>query len=43
MVLGIERGKKRILIPNMEEKMKEGDRVVVYGHLNELKSFFSED
>ncbi len=40
MVSGIERGKNWIPTPKAEETVKEGDRLVLYGHLDALKSLF---
>jgi hypothetical protein len=42
-VLGIERGKRWIPIPGPEEKLEEGDRVVVYGQHDELRDLFREE
>jgi hypothetical protein len=42
-VLGIERGHKWIPIPGNNEKMEQGDRVVVYGHHEELRELFREE
>lgn len=38
LVLGIERGRNWIPIPNSEEEIKEKDKLVVYGNLKTLKS-----
>lgn len=43
IVLGIERGNKWIPIPGDYETMEKGDRVVVYGHHDELKNLFKEE
>ena len=43
MVLGIERGKVWIPIPKAKEIIQEGDRLVVYGPLEVLKSLFREE
>jgi hypothetical protein len=43
MVLGIERGKAWIPIPKAKEIIQEGDRLVVYGPLEVLKSLFREE
>ena len=40
LVLGIERDKDWIPIPKAKETIKEGDRLVVYGHLNILRELF---
>ena len=37
VVLGIERGKKWIPIPKSDEKIREGDKMVIYGDLQSLK------
>jgi hypothetical protein len=37
VVLGIERGKKWIPVPKPNEKIKEGDKIVIYGDLRSLK------
>jgi len=37
VVLGIERGKKWIPIPKSDEKISEGDKIVIYGDLRSLK------
>lgn len=42
LVLGIERGKNWIPIPKAKEVINVGDRLVVYGPLSVLKSFFRE-
>ena len=42
-VLGIERGKDWITSPKMEEVVKESDKLVVYGHINVLKSMFGQN
>jgi hypothetical protein len=39
-VLGIERGHDWISLPGGEERVSEGDRLVVYGQLDELKRAF---
>jgi hypothetical protein len=43
LILGIEREKEWIPIPERGETIKEGDRLVVYGPLEQLKGHFSED
>jgi hypothetical protein len=43
LVLGIERGKSWIPIPNPSERINEGDRLVVYGPLGVLKAIFREE
>jgi hypothetical protein len=43
LVLGIERGKNWIPIPNPSERINEGDRLVVYGPLGVLKAIFREE
>lgn len=40
LVLGIERGRNWIPIPEPDEKLREKDRLVVYGDLKVLKSQF---
>jgi len=40
MVLGIERGKSWISLPNVKETIQEGDKIVVYGPLEVLKALF---
>jgi len=42
LVLGIERGKNWFPIPKAKETINEGDRLVVYGHLNILKELFGQ-
>lgn len=42
-VLGIEREKKWIPIPHAEDKILEGDRIIIYGPLDELKNLFREE
>lgn len=42
LVLGIERDKDWIPIPKAKETIKEGDRLVVYGHLRILRELFRE-
>jgi hypothetical protein len=42
-VLGIERGNRWIPIPGPQEKLEEGDRVVVYGQHDELRELFKEE
>jgi len=37
VVLGIERGKKWIPIPKSDEKIMEGDKIIIYGNLRSLK------
>ena len=41
VLLGIERGKAWIPIPGKKEKLQEGDNLVVYGHLQSLKTLFA--
>jgi len=40
LVLGIERGREWISIPRAEEEVRAGDRIVVYGPLEELDALF---
>lgn len=42
VVLGIEREKEWVTVPKLKEKIKEGDRLVVYGPLQALRSLFKE-
>lgn len=42
VVLGIEREREWFPIPKSDETLKQGDRVVVYGKLSELKNIFTE-
>jgi uncharacterized protein with PhoU and TrkA domain len=42
LVLGIEREKNWIPIPKSTEIIKQGDRLVVYGPLKDLKSLLEE-
>lgn len=42
LVLGIERDKNWIPIPKSSEIIKQGDRLVVYGSLKDLKSLLEE-
>ena len=42
-VVGIERGKDWISLPRSREVIDDGDRLVVYGNLNNLKSIFARD
>lgn len=42
LVLGIERAKNWIPIPKSKEKKHEGDKLVIYGSLNVLKTQFEE-
>ena len=42
-VLGIERGKHWIPIPTQDVTIEEGDRMIVYGHHDELKTLFKEE
>jgi len=42
IVLGIERGKAWIPIPKADEKMQEGDSIIVYGPLDVLKKLLKE-
>jgi len=37
LVLGIERGKKWIPIPKSDEKIREGDKIIIYDDLRTLK------
>ena len=39
-IVGIERDKDWVSLPRPRELMKEGDRLVIYGNLNVLKSVF---
>jgi len=41
-VVGIERGKEWISLPRSRETINEGDKLVVYGSLNKLRSLFKE-
>jgi hypothetical protein len=41
-VVGIERGKEWISLPRSRETINEGDKLVVYGNLNTLRSLFKE-
>jgi hypothetical protein len=43
LVLGIERSKKWIPIPKAKEQIKEGDKIIVYGPLDILRTYFSEE
>ena len=43
LVLGIERGKNWVPIPKAKERIKEGDRVVVYGPLEVLRDLFKDE
>jgi Trk K+ transport system NAD-binding subunit len=43
LVLGIERGKNWIPTPRAEETVKEGDKLIVYGRLDALKSLFQQN
>ncbi len=40
LILGIERGRKWIPIPKPQEEIKDGDRIIVYGNLQNLKGLF---
>jgi hypothetical protein len=42
VILGIERGKTWLPVPNVKEKFEIGDRVIVYGSINELRDIFKE-
>jgi K+/H+ antiporter YhaU regulatory subunit KhtT len=42
VVLGIERGKKWIPIPKSDEKIREGDKMVIYGDLQSLKGILKD-
>lgn len=42
LVLGIERDKNWIPTPKAEETVKEGDKLIVYGRLDALKSLFQQ-
>lgn len=42
-ILGIERKNDWLPIPSPDEKILAGDRIIVYGNLNELKDVFKED
>jgi len=42
-VVGVERGREWISLPRPREVINEGDRLVVYGNLNVLKSIFAKD
>jgi hypothetical protein len=41
-VVGIERGKEWISLPRSIETISEGDKLVIYGNLNTLKSIFKQ-
>jgi hypothetical protein len=43
LVLGIERGKNWIPTPRAEETVREGDKLIVYGRLDALKSLFQQN
>jgi hypothetical protein len=43
LVLGIERAKIWIPTPKAEEVIKEGDKLVVYGHLGVLNALFRQE
>lgn len=43
LVLGIERGNDWIPTPKAKETLEEGDRVVIYGRLDFLRSLFSKE
>jgi Trk K+ transport system NAD-binding subunit len=43
MVLGIERGKNWIPIPQASEIIRAGDHIVLYGHLNILRDLLKEE
>ena len=43
LILGIEREKSWLPVPGEDEKIQAGDRIVIYGNLNELKNIFKED
>lgn len=43
LVLGIERDKKWMPIPKAKEVIKEGDRVVVYGPIDVIRSVFKSE
>ncbi len=42
LVLGIERDKNWIPTPKAEETVREGDKLIVYGRLDALKSLFQQ-
>jgi hypothetical protein len=42
LVLGVERGKNWLPIPKANEKIKQGDRLVIYGPLDVLKTLLKE-
>jgi len=42
LVLGIERGKNWIPTPKANEKLKQGDSLIIYGPLNVLKDLLKE-
>jgi hypothetical protein len=42
-VVGVERGREWISLPRSKEVINEGDKLVVYGNLNVLKSMFAKD
>jgi uncharacterized protein with PhoU and TrkA domain len=41
IILGIEREKEWISVPEQGKQIRKGDRLVVYGPLEELKSNFT--
>jgi len=43
LVLGIERGEFWISVPSADEVVKEGDKLIVYGSLKVLKTFFKKE
>ena len=43
VVLGIERGRSWLPVPAAGEVLREGDRLVVYGKLERLRTLFEED
>jgi len=43
VVLGIERGKNWIPFPKAEERIQEGDRIVVYGPLEVARELFKKE
>jgi uncharacterized protein with PhoU and TrkA domain len=42
-IIGIDRGIKWISLPEKDQVIKEGDRVIVYGRLNTLHKILKKD
>ena len=42
-VLGVERGKDWIPFPKASDTIQDGDKLIVYGHINVLKSMFGQN